>query len=260
MPDRNALIQNAAALLPALKEARRRREPAGVVYSVPVRSPDGVRLNCRMIEGNPRKAVVVAHPAVVGSRYVQVVDLADELARSYSVFLFDFRGHGRSGGKCRLGFEGPSLDLAAVVARARAFGFEKVGVAGFSMGAGAAFLASAGGTRIDALVSIGCPPTFPEMATLRDHPFAARPVMRLFGLRLDPRRDEGPDPVDVAAGLGPFPKLMVFGEWEVAPQENIELFIEAVAPPRERMTVPGAWHTDLKGRQRVIREWFEHAL
>jgi pimeloyl-ACP methyl ester carboxylesterase len=260
MPDRNALVQNAAALLPALKEARRRREPAGVVYSVPVRSPDGVRLNCRMIEGNPRKAVVVAHPAVVGSRYVQVVGLAEELARTYSVFLFDFRGHGRSGGRCRLGFDGPALDLAAVVARVRALGFEKVGVAGFSMGAGAAFLAAAAGTRMDALVSIGCPPSFPEMAVWRDHPLAARSVMRLFGLRLDPRRDHGPAPVDVAAELDPFPKLMVFGEWEVAPQEDIDRFVDAVAPPVERMTVPDAWHADLKGRERHIREWFERAL
>ena len=158
MQNKVSLIQNAAALLPALKEIRRRRSPEGIGYSVPVRSSDGVRLNCVMISGESRKAVVVAHPAVVGSRYAQVVSLADELSSSYSVFLFDFRGHGRSSGRCKPGFSGPTLDLEAVVTRARGLGFESIGVAGFSMGAGAAFLAAAGGLRIDALASIGCPP------------------------------------------------------------------------------------------------------
>ncbi|MHB8894893.1 MAG: alpha/beta hydrolase [Candidatus Geothermincolia bacterium] len=254
------LVQTAAALLPALRETRKRRVPRGRLYTLRVGSPDGVDLACTMVAGNPREAVVVAHPAVVGSRYRQVVSLADELAATYSVLLFDFRGHGSSGGKCRLGFSGPALDLAAVINRARGLGFEKVGVAGFSMGAGAAFLAASSGVKLDALASIGCPPVFPEMPLWREHPRATAAVARLLGLRLDPRADDGPSPVEVAGSLAQFPKLLVFGEVEVAPEEDIERFVRAVAPPVETMRVEGAWHADLMGREPFVREWFERSM
>ena len=93
-----SVTRTAAALLPALKEVRRQREPRGLLFSVPVQASDGVSIDCTLIAGDPDKVVVVAHPAVVGSRYRQVVALADELSCSFSVLLFDFRGHGRSGG------------------------------------------------------------------------------------------------------------------------------------------------------------------
>ena len=223
---------------------------------MPVRSADGVTIDCTMVAGDPHRAVVVAHPAVVGSRYRQVVALADELARSYTVFLFDFRGHGASGGRCRMGFSGPALDLSAVVARARGLGFERVTVAGFSLGAGAAFLAAAGGTRIDALASIGCPPTFPEVSIWREHSIASRAALRMLGLRVDPRPDEGPAPIDVAIKLWCIPKLMVFGQWEVSPAEDIRRFVE-LARPDEVLTIEGAWHADLNGREADIRRWLE---
>jgi pimeloyl-ACP methyl ester carboxylesterase len=253
-------ISKLAALLPALKESRRRASPGGVVWEVPVRTPDGIGLDCSLISGDPLKAIVVAHPAVVGSRYRQVVALADELARSYSVFLFDFRGHGASGGKCMLGFSGAAVDLAAVVRRARGLGFQKVGVAGFSMGAGAAFLAAAGGAKIDAIASIGCPPSFPDLAPWRDHPHLTKGALRFLGLRLDPRIDRGPAPIEVVAGLEGFPKLLIFGEWEVAPAEDIDRFTEAVSPPAEKMVIEGAWHADLKGNEAGVREWFGRAM
>jgi len=257
---RTRLKTMAATLLPALKEVRRRREPAGSCYAVPVRSADSVNIDCRLVAGDPRKVVVVAHPAVVGSRYVQVTALADELANSFSVMLFDFRGHGHSGGKCKLGFSGPALDLAAVIARARALGFEKVGVAGFSMGAGAAFICASEGIPIDSFVSIGCPPSFPDMELWKRHPRAARAAMRLLGLRLDPRLDEGPAPIEVVNTLGDFPKLLVWGKYEVAAPEDIERFKGEVPGPKETLTVEGAWHADLQGNEALVREWFERTL
>ena len=259
LKDKGSLLQTAAVLLPALRETRRRREPAGTRFAVPVRSADGVDIDCGMVAGDPDRAVVVAHPAVVGSRYRQVVDLADELSRSFSVFLFDFRGHGRSGGACRLGFSGPAMDLAAVVRRARGLGFARVGVAGFSLGAGAAFVAASSGTRIDALVSIGCPPSYPEVAMWREHQLASRAGLRLLGMRVDPRPDDGPAPIDVAPYLDDFPRLMVFGELEVSPPQEIERFVR-LARPDMAVTIEGAWHADLQGREGEVREWLKGAL
>jgi predicted alpha/beta-fold hydrolase len=252
--------ETAAVLLPALREVRIRSRPEGYCYDVPVRSSDGLRLDCRLIPGDPRSAIVVAHPAVVGSRYVQVVALARELARSFSVFLFDFRGHGRSEGASPMGFSGPAKDLEAVAARARGLGFEKVGVAGFSLGAAAAFLAADSGTPIDALAAIGCPPEFPEIDIWREHPVASKALLRLLGMRVEARPDGGPSPVDVAYSLADFPKLLIFGEWEVAPPEQVSRFAALVARPKEVVTVEGAWHADLKGREAEVRRWFEQVL
>jgi pimeloyl-ACP methyl ester carboxylesterase len=254
------MARTAAALLPALKEVRRRREPRGLRFDVPVLAADGVRIACTLVAGDPDRVVVVTHPAVVGSRYRQVVALADELSRSFSVMLFDFRGHGRSGGRCRLGFSGPALDLAAVVARARGLGFGRVWVAGLSLGAGAAFLAAAGGSRIDALASIGCPPSFPDVQLWRAHPVASRAALRLLGLRVDPGPDDGPSPIDVAPRLDPFPKLMVFGQWEVSPADEIDRFLARIASPSEVITIEGAWHADLRGREAEIHRWFERSM
>lgn len=254
------LTEAAAAILPALREVRRRAAPDRLEYSVPVRSADGIRLDCRLYAQDPACVIVIAHPAVVGSRYHQVVELAEELLGSFSVMLFDFRGHGKSEGRCALGFTGPASDLGAVLIRARGLGFKKVGIAGFSLGAAAAFVAASRGARIDALASIGCPPSFPDVALWREHPVVAKAALCALGMRVDPKPDTGPVPLDVAGGLGAFPKLLLFGEYEVCPTLEIEKFRRRVSGPVEAVTITGAWHADLHGREPKVREWFERTL
>ena len=249
-----------ATLLPAFRELSvNRRAPRREHSIFYTRSTDGVELYCTLIENNPAEAVIVAHPAVVGSYYRQVVDLAEEVSRSFSTILFDFRGHGRSTGRCPLGFEAVSRDLEAVVERARGMGFEKVGVAGFSLGAAAAFLLASRGGRIDSLASIGCPPRFPQVSPLVDTPLA-RGALRLLGMRVQPGGENGPAPIEVAADLPHIPKFLIFGEWEVAPPDEIEEFTCRVTEPKRTLTVPGAWHADLAGRECLVREWFEDSV
>lgn len=255
LPDRKTV----ASLLPAFRDIYGKRRPPRSPFSVfYTRSTDEVELYCTLLERDPRKAVIVAHPAVVGSYHSQVVDLAEELAGSFSVILFDFRGHGRSGGVCPLGFGKPSEDLEAVLDRTRVMGFRNVGVAGFSLGAAAAFLLAARGGDFDSLVSIGCPPRFPDISPLVETPLA-RAALRLLGMRVQAREDTGPAPVDVASVPG-LPKFLIFGEWEVAPPEEIRSFTEKVSEPKRVLTVPGSWHADIEGHEGVIREWFEETL
>ena len=254
-PDRTML----ATLLPAFRELYGNRRPPRSVHSIfYTRSTDDIELYCTLLENDPLRAIIVTHPAVVGSYYRQVVDLAEELAGTFSVILFDFRGHGRSSGRCPLGFGKVSEDLEAVLDRTRMMGFEKVGVAGFSLGAAAAFLLAARGGHIDSLASIGCPPRFPDVGPRVDAPLA-RAALRLLGMRVCPGGDSGPDPIDVA-DVTEFPKFLLFGEWEVAPPEDIKAFISRVPCPKRTLTVPGAWHADIEGREALIREWFEETL
>lgn len=258
MPGNRQLL---AALAPAIRELRKNRGRPSVEHSVfYTRSTDGVELFCTLLGSDPRRCVIVAHPAIVGSYYGQVVALAEELASSFSVILFDFRGHGKSTGSYTPGFGKAADDLEAVSDRSRRMGFGTVGVAGFSLGAAASFLVSARRDCFDALVSIGCPPRFPAMDVLDGHPLASRLALRALGVRLGIGKDPGPSPADVAAVLPGIPKLLVFGEWEVAPADEIEAFAETVTRPRRILTVPGAWHADLAGRESQVREWLEGAL
>lgn len=250
-----------AALLPAFREIRTNRcgpSPDSLLFFA--RASDGVELFCTIRENDPLVAVVVAHPAIVGSRYLQVQGLASELSESFSTVSFDFRGHGRSGGRCPIGFEKVAGDLGAVVDRVRLMGFDKVAVAGFSLGAAAAIMLASERPCIDALVSIGCPPRFPSIPYFEKHPRAAKLALRLLGMRLDLEADGGPSPIDVAGELPPIPKLIVFGEVEVAPPEEIEGLAESITVPKTIVTTPGTWHADLGGREKLVREWLEDNL
>ena len=93
----------------------------------------------------------------------------------------------------------------------------------------------------------------------RQHPVTSRAALRLLGLRVDARLDAGPSPIDVAPRLEAFPRLMVFGEWEVSPAGEIRRFIE-LARPDEVLTIEGAWHADLRGRESEIRDWLDRSL
>ena len=254
-------MKTLVAMLPVLRELKAGRRPPNVQHSVfYAPSTGGVELFCTLLGRNPEKAVVVAHPAVVGGYYEQVVALAEELSASFSVLLFDFRGHGSSTGRCPLAFSKLSEDLEAVVERARGMGFTKIGVAGFSMGAAAAMLLVSRDVHLDALVSIGCPPRMPEIPLLDRHPLMAGAAARVLGMRLDPISGGGLSPIDVAERLPGVPKLLIFGEWEVVPQEEISEFIELMSEPKMVLTVPGAWHADLMGKEGQVRHWFEENM
>ncbi len=247
--------------VPALRELRRSRRPPSVEHTTFFTgSTDGVELFCTRLGSNPEAAIVVAHAAIGRSYQRWILDLAEELSHTFSVYLFDFRGHGLSTGRCPLGFTKPSEDLEAVVEKVRDLGFDKVGVAGFSLGAAAGFLLAARRPCFDAFVSIGCPPEMIENGSWAKRPRLTTAALRVMGMRAEWRFEAGPAPMDIAADLPPVPKLLFFGEWEVATPEKVAMFVEKVAPPLETFTVPGVWHADLDGREAMVREWFEREL
>lgn len=223
-------------------------------------STDGVELFCTRLGGNPDAAIVVAHAAIGRSYQRWILDLAEELSRSFTVILFDFRGHGRSTGRCPMGFTKPSEDLEAVVDWTRGMGFSKVGVAGFSLGAAAGFLLAARRPCFDAFVSIGCPPRMIEEGGWSKRPRLTTAALRVMGMRAEWSFEGGPSPADVAPRLPCIPKLLYFGEQEVATPDEVERFCGLVTPPKEVITVPGVWHADLGGHEPDVREWFEQNL
>ncbi len=77
----------------------------------------------------------------------------------YDSIIFDFRGHGDSGGKFSWSAK-EHLDLDAVLDFAVSEGYERIGIIAFSLGAAASINAASKRDDIKSMVLISCPTSF----------------------------------------------------------------------------------------------------
>jgi len=108
-------------------------------------------------EGRPLPAVIFCHG--FGTDYRTMRPMAEIMAqRGIATFVFDFRGHGWSGGTC----DGNAWeDVVAAFNYLASFpeiDKQHISIVGHSMGAGAALLAAPELKDVYALVLISCPP------------------------------------------------------------------------------------------------------
>ena len=117
---------------------------------------DGVPIDAIHLAHDGDLAVVLAHGFTLSWQHGAVWKVARRLNRSAGVIAFDFRGHGRSGGKSTLG-DRETRDLGVAVAYARELGYRRIAAVGFSMGASIVvrYAGLVGG--IDAAVSVSGP-------------------------------------------------------------------------------------------------------
>ena len=81
------------------------------------------------------------------------------LSSTYDVIIFDFRGHGKSGGKYTWSAK-EDMDVDAVVSYAANQGYRHIGIVAFSLGAAAAINTAATRSDIESMVLISCPSRF----------------------------------------------------------------------------------------------------
>lgn len=254
-----------AGLVFFLRSAMPRRRPGVPHRQLWAWTRDGVRIAVthlpRRDGGEAGAAMVLAHPAVTGQRYAPLVGLAEEMARSFDVFTFDFRGHGRSGGVLdfALGLEAPAADLEAVLGMVRERAYRWVGVAGFSLGGMAAFSLAAKRPRLmDALAVVGMPPRFPELKPYRGWLPLWFLLLRGLGARFRGSCIGGPAPVDLALAFPrDLPLLVVHGGREIFfPEEDLCRLMDLLGEKAELLVVREAGHAELgSGRERFI-DWF----
>lgn len=178
---------------------RRRHKDDTLVtsYAVPVlqrrvKTLDGVELDTLRMGAAPDRGVVVCHGFAGNKNTVNLVALAEDLSRFYTVYTFDFRGHGLSQGRSTFGYL-EVMDLDAVLALAREDGNGFIGVIGFSMGGIALIRYAAFCRGLDSLIAVGVPADVrmacaPGSYTLRlmlGNPLGRALVRRLFNVRLD---------------------------------------------------------------------------
>ena len=238
--------------------ARGRRTPNGVT----VRTTDGVILRGLHLSGGadapPGPTFVVAHGMTNATGRVSTRAVLDRFATHGPVVAFDFRGHGRSGGRSSVGRD-EILDVDAALAFARATTDRPVVLVGFSMGAAVA-LRHAGRARTDpaltaaadAVVAVSPPArwflresgSMLRVQWLLEHPIGPLVAPRL-GIRLGAPWTTVPStPLDEVSRIAPTPLLLVHGTADhyFGPAQSVRL--HRAAPASTLWLVDGMGHAE----------------
>jgi pimeloyl-ACP methyl ester carboxylesterase len=215
---------------------------------------DGVAIDAVHIPGDEDLAIVLAHGFTLNWQHGHVWRVANALNAVAGVIMFDFRGHGRSGGLSTLG-DREIRDVDVAVGYARELGYKRVVTVGFSMGASIVLRHAALVGGVDAVVSVSGPGRWYYRGTRpmrvvhwavqhRSGRLAARAVLNT---RVSP---SGWNPVplppaDAAARVSPTPLLIVHGDADgYFPVDHARQLFAAAREPKELWIVPGFGHAE----------------
>jgi uncharacterized protein len=189
--------------------------PAGA-SRLETRAADGIRLIGHRL-GSGAEAVVFCHGFSGWSTKPRLLDIQSVLAERFTVFAFDFRGHGRSDGESTFGMD-EHLDVDAAVRVARGDGFVRVTTVGGSMGGVAVIRQAALLGCVDGVVAISTPATWlghDSAAVRRMARLTAtapgRATLRAIGVRVTAKPVRGEDPADLIDRIAPAPVTIVHG-------------------------------------------------
>jgi alpha-beta hydrolase superfamily lysophospholipase len=203
--------------------------------------------------GNRRRAVIFLH-GHAGSMDPDVKYAPWFHECGIAVLMFDFRGHGRSGGQCvSMGYY-ERRDLLAAEEFLLQRGYQKIGVLGFSMGGAVAIAGSPLSQRI---VTVAADGSFVWLSSAirvgieeRGVPRAlAAPIARLAvwiaGRRLGANLDEAA-PALWAGKIAPRALLLIHGEEDpYTSTEEVRAMFAAADEPKELWVVPFAGHRNV---------------
>jgi pimeloyl-ACP methyl ester carboxylesterase len=219
-----------------------------------VRTLDRVRIAGVELSGTKGAsdvAVVLCHGFLGTWRREQNVALARALADHHAVYLFDFRGHGASGGESTVG-DREALDVQAVAGFARQRGHGKVVTIGASMGAISVLREAARFHDVDGVVSISSPGRWSghgRVANLAGMLVSTRAgrslARRAFKTRVYPEWTWSPPPIEMIEIIEA-PVLIVHGTNDrFIPPAQAELLYARAKPPKRLVVLDGFGHAEL---------------
>ncbi len=224
--------------------------PARVVE---FRATDGLRLSGWLMAAEPERPwVIMCHG--LGANRADLLDIAAGLFRAgYNLFLFDFRGHGASGGRTTSFGWTEQRDLEGALAFLGSqpeIPPRPYGVYGISMGGAVALMVAARDERLGAVVVDSA---YPNLAETMDHhvrlmyPWLPRQpfgwfVHATYRLRYGVWPEEV-SPERAIGGLSPRPVLVFHGaEDPRMPVTGAQRLAEASGEPKELVVLSGAGH------------------
>jgi pimeloyl-ACP methyl ester carboxylesterase len=229
-------------------------------------SRDGMKLGGRLTGDQGRRPVVIFCAGLFGSMDGDTALLPAFYKAGFDVFQFDWRGHGISDGqRVSLGVH-EVQDLTGAVDFLQARGFKRIGLLGFSMGAGVALRAAAQDSRIACVVADGpnrhllhvIQGAFRDKVGLPLRPFAWL-VVKLIELRLGGVSLNRASPLPVVGQIAPHSVLFIHGGNDpFVPPADQEALFNACGDPKEMWRVEEAGHREAEKvepeayRERVI--------
>jgi pimeloyl-ACP methyl ester carboxylesterase len=187
-------------------------------------------------------AVVMAHGLMSWHRKPRFAVFAELLSHWFTVYPFDLRGHGDSGGVSDYG--GAEIhDVEAVVRHARDEGHETVLTLGTSLGAIASIRHGGLIGGVDGVVGISslawwdwraqADPGVRQRLDAQILTPPGRRALRALGIRLPSSWEEPESPVDVIGRIAPAPVVVVHGENDqLFPPVHARALYEAAEEPR----------------------------
>lgn len=181
-----------------------------------VRTEDGVSLTGVRVGKGPISLVFV-HGFFGSTRKPRLAAFVRNVAPWFTVYAYDGRGHGESGGECTFG-DREFLDVDAVCSLAREEGDDRVATLGISMGAIAVLRHAAFRDGVSCVVSISSPARWEGHRTpavrrtkLVTATGAGRLVARALGVRISPTWNGPEDPIELVDRIAPTPLIVVHG-------------------------------------------------
>jgi fermentation-respiration switch protein FrsA (DUF1100 family) len=239
----------------------------GLVYrQVEFTTADGVRLDGWFLPARaPRQGSVLFLHGNAENISTHIASVAWMPAAGFDVFLFDYRGYGRSAGQPSL--DGLEQDFRAALRTLIAMPAadpERIVVFGQSLGAALAIIALADPqdrSKVRALVVEGA---FTSLRALAREKLAGAwltwPLQWPLSLTIDDRYR----PIDAIGSLSPLPVLIIQGEADrVVPRAHGIALFEAAREPKQLWLLPGTGHIQAFARienRRRLREYLNGVL
>ncbi|MDI6873330.1 MAG: alpha/beta fold hydrolase [Actinomycetota bacterium] len=185
----------------------------------PVRTEDGVLLDTLRLGRLPERGVILCHGFGGNKNIRGLVALAQELSLDYTVYTFDFRGHGLSTGRSTFGYR-EVLDLKAVVELARGDGNRKLAALGFSMGGVVVIRYAALYGGLDSTLAVSVPadlwsaraPGARLIRLLMGNPLGRLVARIRYRVAVDASWKKQASPAELAPLTGPQPLTIIQGE------------------------------------------------
>jgi pimeloyl-ACP methyl ester carboxylesterase len=195
------------------------------------------------------------------------------IADEFDVIIFDFRGHGKSGGEYAWSAK-EKADVDAVVNYAVSLGYKKIGILGFSLGAAAAVNDAASRNDINSMVLISCPSAFnsidyhfwePGMwADLKDN---IDSKWEGKGARTGNILLPKEDPINSIENIKNTSLLFIYGDrdWVIKPRHSKALY-EKAGTYKDIVVIEGGFHAErliqfhYDRMSRLILDWFSKTL
>lgn len=218
--------------------------------------------------------VIIVCPGFYNSKTNRWMQKTVEILSSkYDVIIFDFRGHGMSGGRYAWSAK-EDIDVDSVLDYAGSQGYKNIGIVAFSLGAAAAVNSVASQDNVDSMVLISCPSSFrmidfhfwePEMfADLKDNiecKWEGKGALTCSILM--PKKD----PINTIKNIKHTPILFIAGDkdWVIKDHHSKELYAAAAEPKRLEI-IKGGGHAerliqkDTKMMRDLILGWFAETI